>query len=136
MRAWLANRDSRPSRSYVRRLTLCLELGGGVYVIDVNLRCCAKDRSATWAPRAMTPCTKSASRSGAPRRIDWLAAPLGAPASLQAGGVFTLGREWGILIQKSIPSDSIIVDFADHAISAATFAILSALSRQRTQRRM
>jgi hypothetical protein len=84
----------------------------------------------------MTPSTKSASRSGAPRRIDWLAAPLGAPASLQAGGVFTLGREWGILIQKSIPSDSIIADFADHAISAATFAILSALSGQRTQRRM
>jgi len=41
---------------------------------------------------------------------------------------FTLGREWGILIQKSIPSDSIIAHFANHAISAATFATLSTLS--------
>jgi hypothetical protein len=38
---------------------------------------------------------------------------------------FTLGREWGILIQKSIPSDSIIAHFANHVISA-TFATLSA----------
>jgi hypothetical protein len=41
------------------------------------------------------------------------------------GTFFTLGREWGILIQKSIPSDSIIAHFANHAISAATFATLS-----------
>jgi|SRR6516165_11728523 len=33
---------------------------------------------------------------------------------------FTLGREWGILIQKLISSDSIIAHFANHAISAAT----------------
>ena len=38
---------------------------------------------------------------------------------------FTLGREWGILIQKSIPLDSIIAHFAYHVTPTATFATLS-----------
>jgi hypothetical protein len=45
--------------------------------------------------------------------------------SLTEEHFFTLGREWGILIQKSIPSDSIIAHFAYHATPTATFARLS-----------
>ena len=68
MRAWLSQQGLEaeqivcpPADRFVGNLA------AGVCVIDVNLRCCAKDHSGTWASRAMTPSTKSASRSGAPR---------------------------------------------------------------------